>query len=224
MRIVCISDTHTYHNYLSIPEGDMLIHAGDFTWLGRSQEIKRFNNWISKQPHKYKIVVAGNHDLMFEEDNKRARSLLNAPIYLQDQGIVIEGLKVYGTPWSPSFHREKWAFNADRGSEIHDHWLKIPRDTDILITHGPPYHILDKVKKIYMSEEDQDFAFRNDGHVGCQDLLHHVKMYEPKLHVFGHIHEGYGVIESTPTTFVNASIYNHYNRQELNEPIIVEIG
>jgi Icc-related predicted phosphoesterase len=118
--------------------------------------------------------------------------------YLQDQSVIIEGLKFYGSPWQPTFHN--WAFNKDRGEKIKTEWDKIPSDTDVLITHGPPFGILDKTV--------------DNEKVGCEELLLAVNRIKPKIHIFGHIHENYGEIKLNGTHFINPSScdYNYIPR------------
>ena len=125
---------------------------------------------------------------------------------MNDSGITIEGLKIWGSPIQPTFY--DWAFNRKRGAEINKHWKLIPPDTDILITHGPPFQILDKTT--------------SECHVGCDMLLNKINQIKPKLHVFGHIHEGYGMIQKNETIFVNASSVN-IRYQLVNAPIVLEI-
>jgi len=164
---------------------------------------------MSTQDFKYKVVIAGNHDFCFEDDRKEAaeQCLTNKDIiYLNDTGTTIEGLKLWGSPVQPEFFN--WAFNRERGEDICKHWGLIPDDTDILITHGPAFGILDRV----MEGEK----------VGCRDLLDRVKKIKPKIHAFGHIHEDYGVFEQGGTTFVNASNVNR-NYWLVNPPIVVEV-
>ena len=210
MRIVCISDTHNCHDQINVPDGDILIHAGDATTVGNLEQIVFFDHWFSSQPHKYKIFIAGNHDWLFETDNNFARSLLDKSIiYLQDSFVEIEGLKIYGSPWQPRFY--DWAFNLMRGAEIAEKWKLIPNDTDILITHGPPHGILDEVPRKYFVEN-----------TGCEELRKVVETIKPKLHIFGHIHCGYGQTEQFGVKFVNASNCDEeYNPTQ--PPIIVEI-
>src|SRR5436309_2740816 len=131
MKIVCISDTHNCHDQIKVPDGDILIHAGDATISGTVEQVSAFNAWFSALPHRRKIYIAGNHDWLFEHSNRLARQLL-APeiIYLQDSSAVIDGLKIYGSPWQPRFF--DWAFNLDRGAEIAEKWRTIPSDIDIL--------------------------------------------------------------------------------------------
>jgi Icc-related predicted phosphoesterase len=190
VRLVLLSDTHGRHDLVDIPAGDVLIHAGDFSHVtGGLDEISRFNEFLKALPHPRKIVVAGNHDWCFERQNAEARAVLTAATYLQDEAVVIGGWKFYGSPWQPTFLN--WAFNLPRGEALRRKWALIPPDTDVLITHGPPHGI-------------QDRTFFGM-HVGCQDLRQRVEEIAPRVHVFGHIHEGRGRHETDRTTFINAS-------------------
>ncbi len=191
MKIVCISDTHNY--YPEVPDGDVLVHAGDITMVGKYSRLREFNDWLGTLPHKHKLIIAGNHDLSFEDDTEKAESIITNGTYLCDKDVVIDGVKFWGSPWQPWFN--DWAFNVPRGSNsLKAVWDKIPDDTDVLITHGPPYGILDRTL-----EGDL---------VGCDLLLARVKEVKPKFHIFGHIHEEYGVTVRDGTTFINASIMN----------------
>jgi Icc-related predicted phosphoesterase len=211
MRIVCLSDTHNCNEQIQVPDGDLLLHAGDATLRGSWEEIRAFAAWFKSLPHKHKIFVAGNHDWLFETSNLFARSLLPKPIvYLQDAAVEIEGLKIYGSPWQPRFF--DWAFNLDRGPELAAKWKLIPDDTDILVTHGPPHGILDEVPRRYWVEN-----------TGCEELRQRVEIIRPKLHVFGHIHCGYGQTEQFGVRFVNAS--NCDEQYEPNQPpIVIDLG
>ena len=195
-RIVCISDTHNCNEQISVPDGDWLIHAGDATIRGTIPEIAAFNEWVAALPHKIKIFVAGNHDWLFETNNSYARRMLDdSIIYLQDSATEIEGLKIYGSPWQPRFF--DWAFNLMRGAELAEKWKLIPGDVDILVTHCPPNGILDEVPRKYWTEN-----------TGCEELRKRVEEIAArgklKLHVFGHIHCGYGTSENFGVRFVNA--------------------
>ncbi len=195
MRIVCISDTHNLHNEIQIPNGDILIHAGDFTSIGEKKNIIDFNSWLGNLPHKYKIVVAGNHDFYFETAPIEAKKLLTNAIYLENQGIKIEGLNIWGSPISPISPKfgGDWAFNIKRGLEIKKYWELIPNDVDLLITHCPPFGILDKNE----FEENE----------GCKDLFDLLEnKIKPLLHIFGHIHEAHGETKIGSTIFINASM------------------
>ncbi len=193
MKIICISDTHNLHKDLKIPDGDILIHAGDMTCVGGIDEIKEFNEWLGTLPHRHKIVIAGNHDVYLESVPSMAKILITNGIYLNDCGVEIEGLKIWGSPISPNY--QGWVFGRERGEEIRKHWEMIPEDTDILITHCPPFGILDFDPK--------------GKHEGCKDLLETVQQkIKPRLHVFGHLHDAHGQVQIGETTFINASIVN----------------
>lgn len=210
MRIVCLSDTHNCHREIKVPDGDILIHAGDATNIGRADEIVLFNKWFANLPHKYKIFVAGNHDWLFETNNNYARRLLSDKIiYLQDSSVEIEKLKFYGSPWQPRFF--DWAFNLMRGAEIAEKWKLITDDVDILITHGPPQGMLDEVPRQYFVEN-----------TGCEELRKRVEIVRPKLHIFGHIHCGYGQTEQFGVRFVNASNCNE-DYKPSQPPIVIDL-
>ena len=212
MKIVCLSDTHNSNGQIKVPDGDVLIHAGDATITGTIDEIVLFNEWFAGLPHQHKIFVAGNHDWLFETNNRTARNLLDdSIIYLQDSAVEIEGVKIYGSPWQPRFF--DWAFNLKRGAEIAEKWKLIPDDVEILITHGPPHGILDEVPRKYFVEN-----------TGCEELRKKVDELTKgnlKLHVFGHIHCGYGQFEISGVQFVNASNCDE-SYAPTNAPIIVE--
>lgn len=213
MKIVCISDTHGKHRDLILPEGDMLLHAGDITLRGEFDILEDFNNWLGEQNFKHKVVICGNHDFCFEQENKKSRKIMTNCTYLQDEFIEIEGLKIYGSPQTPWFHN--WAFNQYRGIEIRKYWAKIPKDTNILITHGPPVGIFDR-------------SARTGENVGCQDLYDEIyhRLDSLKLHVFGHIHEDGGKQKKSKVkkdlTFVNASCLNLVY-EPINDIQVVEI-
>lgn len=180
MRLVCISDTHSLHRRIpDIPDGDVLIHAGDCLGAGTLENVEDLNDWLGTLPHRHKIVIAGNHDWVFQEAPALARDALTNAIYLEDSGVEIDGIRFWGSPWTPTFL--DWAFMLDRGQALHDRWMQIPDDTDVLITHGPPKGIGD--------EALMGFRCQN---VGCVDLLHRIEQMRLKAHIFGHIHEGYG--------------------------------
>lgn len=210
-RIICLSDTHNCNEQIIVPDGDILIHAGDATIRGTQHEVEGFLAWFSSLPHKYKIFVAGNHDWLYETYNRFAR-LLTANFnvkYLQDSFTVIEGLKIYGSPWQPRFY--DWAFNLNRGSELAEKWKLIPDDTDILVTHGPPHGILDEVPRKFFVEN-----------TGCEELRKKVEEIRPKLHIFGHIHCGYGQTEQLGVKFVNASNCDE-SYKPTQPPIVIDL-
>lgn len=208
MRLVVISDTHTFEDEVTIPDGDVLIHAGDATISGTVDEVLLFAEWLRSQPHRHKIFVAGNHDWLFQRQPELARSLLhNVAHYLEDSELVIEGVRFYGSPWQPTFGN--WAFNVNRGRAITRKWDLI-QPCDVLITHGPPWGVLDTV-------------LPNSRHLGCEELGEAVGRVRPRLHVFGHIHGGYGEYVAAGTRFVNASICDEAYRP-INAPVVVELS
>jgi predicted phosphohydrolase len=173
--------------------GPILVHAGDVSGRGTIPEIEMFLEWFNSLPYDNKILIAGNHDFLFETKPEKAAALLAkypGIIYLNDSGCTVEGINFWGSPITPYFHN--WAFNRF-SHEIQPHWDLIPEGTDVLITHGPPHGILDLT--VYDRKS-----------VGCPKLLTKVKQIKPKVHVFGHIHEGMGVHEEDGTTFINASV------------------
>jgi len=194
VRVVCMSDTHLVHERgeVEVPDGDILVHTGDATHKGTPDEIRRFDDWYAAFPHRHKIFVAGNHDFGFERTPEEARALLDPSIvYLQDAEATLEGLRFYGSPWQPWFM--DWAFNLSRGPEIRAKWEQVPAGIDVLLTHGPPQGIGDR---LVGGEE-----------VGCADLFEEITTrIRPRLHVCGHIHEARGQVERDGTLFVNASI------------------
>jgi Icc-related predicted phosphoesterase len=207
MKIVCISDTHTKHKEVILPKGDLLIHAGDISWVGSEPQLIDFFKWFDRQAFKHKIFIAGNHDLMFEQNPKQAQSLIPKNIiYLEESCVTIEGLKIYGTPITPYFFN--WAFNRYPGQDIEQHTRKIPNDADILISHGPPYGILD--------------ANAKGEHCGCPSLLSKIQEVKPKLLICGHIHEGYGRLKNGKSLFINASLLDHRYDYK-NQPVVVEL-
>lgn len=203
MRIVCVSDTHSFHHKTVVPDGDVLLYAGDITLRGELDAVESFDRWLGVLPHKHKVVICGNHDFCFQEEPAKARRLITNAIYLEDSAVEIAGIKIYGSPWQPYYGG--WAFNLQRGPQLAEKWALIPGDTQILITHGPPEGVL-------------DLTHRGEA-VGCADLLKRVREIKPRLHVFGHIHEAAGRIDQDGITFVNAS--THMGR---GTGIVVEWG
>jgi predicted phosphodiesterase len=204
VRIVAISDTHGLHAGLQVPEGDILIHAGDLTGYGELGQVGEVNAFLGGLPHRHKVVIAGNHDFCLERQPREARATLTNCIYLQDAAVTLMGLHFYGSPWQPWFY--DWAFNLQRGPEIRAKWDLIPAGTDVLVTHGPPWG-------------HGDLTDRGE-RVGCQDLLEAVRRVRPALHLFGHIHEGYGLTREGGTVCVNASICDA-RYQPVNRPVVL---
>lgn len=215
-RITFISDSHTKHEKLNefLPGGDILIHSGDISSRGHTIELLDFFKWFDGL-HKYdhKIFIAGNHDFGFQTEPELIKGLLTGYKnidYLEDDWISIDNgentIKIWGSPWQPEFH--SWAFNLPRGKKIKEKWDLIPDDVDILVTHGPPFGKLDYVPISGIN-------------VGCEELLLKVEEIKPKIHQFGHIHEGAGYVYNGDTHFFNASVLN--DRYEFrNRPITID--
>lgn len=191
-----------------LPGGDILIHSGDISSIGHKHEIEGFISWFNKIPnYKYKIFICGNHDLPFEsellydikylqtqnkpnDNSTRSKGkpewlidLLECGLdsnvfYLENSYVIIDDVKIYGSPYSPTFGRN-WGFNLDRGEPAKQIWKNLDDDIDILITHTPIHKL-------------NDFCADNGEYAGCEALLDRVQEIMPDLHFAGHIHEGYG--------------------------------
>lgn len=189
MRLVALADTHGEHRALEVPDGDVLVHAGDLTQRGTRLQLEDVADWLRALPHRHKVIIAGNHDFWLQGNRAGARELFAGLHYLEDEEVVLDGVRFYGSPWQPWFH--DWAFNARRGPAIDAIWRRIPTGVDVLVTHGPPLGLGDRVW---------------DGErVGCADLLRHLERVRPRVHFFGHIHEDRGEWVHGPTRVVNCT-------------------
>jgi Icc-related predicted phosphoesterase len=205
VRLVLLSDTHELHREVEVPDGDILIVAGDFSCFSKSAKaLVDFNDWLGEQPHQC-VVVPGNHEFFLEADPSR-RSLLSNATVLINESVEISGLKIWGSPVTPLYGG---AFGMSSAEDRRRLYAQIPADTDILITHGPPYHIL-------------DFSLDSGTHAGCRELLDAVIRVQPKLHVFGHVHAAYGIFRTDHTTFVNASLFGPEG--DLRTPVVFRIA
>lgn len=219
MDILTFSDTHGRHRHIPpqwfVP-ADVIVFAGDLTDVGNVTEVEDFLNWFSGLPYEYKIFVAGNHDFCFQPTDykyPKLKRILDEYLtvnkfmfYLSDSSVSINGIKFYGSPWQPWFG--DWAFNLHRGNPIREKWNLIEKDTNVLITHGPVAGIHDVVK--------------HGGSCGCSDLKEVIgELKDLKLHVCGHIHEGYGSITKEGVGYVNASTLD-YKYSVTNKPIIIK--
>lgn len=233
MKIVAISDTHCAHERLIIPECDVLVVAGDFTWRGRYMEVVGFAEWIRKQPARHILVVAGNHELTFDQGHRRYDPSAKAVIaqdpfdrikYLENRSIVIDGVKFYGTPWTPWFH--DWAFNGIESNTVPytnnprlaDIYGRIDDDTNVLICHGPCYGCADV--------GGADVGGRNiDERLGSLDLLKRTQQLKQlKLTISGHIHEARGYVRLYPDDklYTNvASLGRDY--ETIKPPVVIEL-
>lgn len=210
MKIVCMSDIHGQYSkfQFDIPDGDVFVFTGDISQNTLEDlNVKYFNKFLNSLPHKHKVIICGNHDFIFEKKDGHELLVGEGIHYLQDEEIIIDGVKFYGSPWQPWFYN--WAFNLKRGKALADIWAKIPDDVNILLTHGAPKGILDVAPSGDVT--------------GCEDLMNRVKdLKDLKLHCFGHIHCAYGIEVIEGVTFVNASTCNE-EYYPSNPPIVVEI-
>lgn len=201
MRLLHISDTHGLHRELTdLPEADIIIHSGDLSVVGTSSEVIEFIEWFVELDYRYKIFIGGNHD--FGLDGKERETiqgfLPDNCFYLYNSGTTIEGLKFWGIPFF---------FSNDVSGDSHEVAAQIPLGTDVLITHRPPLGVLDNADNI---------------NYGCPDLLEAVSTIRPQYHLFGHIHDAYGIEKTEHTTFVNAAVVDE--KYELkNRPFVFEL-
>jgi Icc-related predicted phosphoesterase len=213
MIIDCISDLHGSEP--EMPGGDLLIVAGDMTGRDEPSQWINFFAWLRAQEYEKKVIIGGNHDNFLQEcaSTKEIREIGlrwgDECDYLKDSGCEFGGLKIWGSPWTRSFvgmNPECMAFTLRTEDELDYYWDKIPEDTDILVTHSPPAGILDNTSRKYR--------------VGSSSLRKQLEVLHPRLHVFGHIHQGYGKEEHGKTIFVNAAHLNG-DYDSANEPIRV---
>lgn len=208
MIIDCISDLHG--TYPELEGGDLLIVAGDLTARDEPKQHREFTDWLFEQDYKRKMFIAGNHDGFLQRTPEYHLKREFNVEYLCDSGTEFEGLKIWGSPWTPEFCG--WHFMLERGEQIKAKWDLIPDDTDILVTHGPAWGIRD-------SNEWDDRC-------GCEELLKALNRVKPGLHVFGHIHGAHGVSgvnfgTQRDTLCVNAAQMNE-NYYPENKPITIE--
>jgi predicted phosphodiesterase len=229
MRIVAISDTHSMHERIRhLPDGDVLVHAGDALGRGTLEEFLLFRKWLSKLPHLWKVYVPGNHDLWVESNQGIARGMMTdvGVKLLIDRGVTILGKEFYGSPWVPNL--EMWAFYAS-APMLRRRFAEIPTGTQVLVTHCPPNWVLDVMPGAlaYDDPGDEEDTWHEEGvglHVGSRALLKRVaELPALQLHVFGHIHESYGQEKSRSGLLsVNAAICDRAYRPS-NKPIVIDL-
>jgi Icc-related predicted phosphoesterase len=229
MKVVCLADTHCEHRKLEVPDGDILICAGDFTHTGRTKSVLDFVQWFSSLPHKYKILVAGNHDLTLDEsfylDKRKVRKFHRKPcdlevvrkvvkqnekfFYLHHDWVEVNGLKIFGSPYVPTItsSSREWAF--ERSEETLTRlYSSIPSDIDILVSHTPAFGILDEYNSVQF---------------GSWALRHAVARIKPKALVCGHIHSGYGQQYVNGTLHVNCAQVDGDNYEIIRSPQTFEL-
>lgn len=206
LRIVVMGDTHELHQSVDTPDGDLLIHVGDFTMFSRSQSaLADFDHWLGELPHRWRLVVPGNHERFFEAASDPRRLLANAKVLI-NEAVEIEGLPIWGSPVTPGFGP---AFVMANPADRRRLYAQIPDDTDILVTHGPPLGILDQPPS-------------SGVHIGDPVLLDAVRRVRPMLHVFGHVHGAYGVVQTEDTLFANAALLGSGGGIE-HQPIVLRL-
>lgn len=226
VRFVCISDTHGLHQELTwrLPEGDVLLHAGDFSMSGGLDEVQDFARWLRSLPYRRKVVIAGNHDLSLDGDytgnrspgGEEVRQVRKAFLeacgtdvnYLEDQECEVDGIRIYGTPHQPEFG--DWAFNVPRGQHLLEKWSAIPAGVQILLVHGPALG-------------HGDLCVPSGHRAGCLDLLTDVQgRIKPEFLVCGHVHESAGVTFDGTTHFLNASSVNE-EYEVVHPPLVFDV-
>jgi Icc-related predicted phosphoesterase len=218
--IVCISDTHTYHKRVVVPEGDILVHAGDFCGRGDPVEVGHFLDWMESLPHKVKIVVPGNHDICVADDPQVRKQFEYSGIHLlidESYTDLDSGLKFYGVPWTPDFFPDNWSFQYSHTNCTPEAiWAKVPEDTDILISHGPPFGCADQIVS-------------GAAHLGSKSMLDRIEALRMNLRyvICGHIHGSYGrhctdFTDPNGVEVINASI-NTEAYMPTNAPIVLKV-
>ncbi len=202
VRLVLTSDSHERHSDLIVPDGDIFIFAGD---VGDGEDvIFDFDQWLARMPHPIKLIVPGNHD--YSLLGHSGRNLITNANLLIEESINVLGLKIWGSPITPL---RDGAFGVGAEQDRERLFSFIPRDTDVVITHSPPYGIL-----------DQPSPARE--HLGCRALLNAVVRVQPTLHAFGHVHGAYGTTTFGDTFFANASLVDADHKLK-NSPIVIDI-
>lgn len=189
MPSLCIiADTHRRHRELTIPKCDILIHCGDMCSFQNNDmgTLDDIDDWFAQVPARHVVAVGGNHDFPL---GSREFQFRNAQL-LEDRQIEVEGLSIYGAPWCPELSGFAYYLSD---ADLAERWKRIPTGIDILITHTPPFGIL-------------DLSTRKDVHLGCRFLRGELKRIRPRLHVFGHIHASHGTMEEDGSLFVNAAV------------------
>lgn len=216
MKIATISDTHSYHREIVVPDADVLICSGDITWKGELSIIEDFCKWMKNLPHKYKIVIFGNHETGLQKTGPKRDAALQMfkdanIIHLDDSNVTIDNRKIYGSSWNCWFHN--WEYNVERGNDIAQKWKLIPEDVEILVLHQPPYGTLDMVEE-----------YTNLVHIGCKDLANRInELNKLKVVTFGHYHLDGGKTEiKNNIIYVNAAVCTE-RYEPINKINVIEI-
>lgn len=207
MPSLCIiSDTHRKHREVTIPDCDILIHCGDFCSFQRSdlQTLDDADAWFAESPATHVVCVGGNHDFPLQSREFRFAHAL----FLEDALAVVAGLTIYGSPWCPDLSGFAYYATSD---QLLERWRQIPAGIDVLITHTPPFGIL-------------DLPTSGTVNLGCRHLREELKRIRPKLHVFGHVHASHGMNKTPDTDYINAAIVGGQNFEVRHTPTVIEFG
>ena len=207
MKLVIISDTHGLHEEIGTLRGDVLIHCGDSGngFTRQASDVDRLDDWFGQQAFDRILCIGGNHDFEMQARAERGALVFRNAEYLQDQAYEYRGVRFYGSPWTPEL--VDWAYYLD-DDELQDRWELIPDAVEVLITHTPPFGVLDR-----------NSSGRN---CGCPELQRRLLNLHPRIHCFGHIHASAGTTSMNGTTFINASMVNR--RYEVaRAPVEIEI-
>lgn len=208
MDLIILGDTHELHREIEVPPGDLLIFTGDFTMFSkRVSAIRDFNDWLGDLPHRWKVVVPGNHEFFLEADPTR-RSMISNAIVLIDEAIELDGLKIYGSPMTPMYGG---AFGKSSAADRIRHWGRVPDDIDVLVTHGPPKRVLDRPPDQFERLGDPELATRV------------AELPSLRLHCFGHVHSAYGIVEKDGIVYVNAALMGE-GGDLANSPVVLRLS
>lgn len=205
-KLVALSDTHERHRQIDVPDGDVLMFAGDLTMTGEMAAVKDFAHWLADLPHEHKLVIGGNHDCCFTDHRRdKAIALLEGDagaLYLQGHGTTIGELNVFGTPWTQTYN--EWCLQKDEDG-LRREFQRIPADTDVLVSHGPAYGTGDYLDGY--------------GHIGSEALRDVVERVQPDLHLYGHVHQHHG--RQAPGSYNVSVLDGEYN--VVAEPVVIEV-
>jgi Icc-related predicted phosphoesterase len=209
MNIVALSDTHGNHRSVEVPPGDIIIHCGDITRKSNLSEVTDFIDWYAGLDFSYKILVAGNHDRFIRKKKPEFLELIRSHkiSYLENTSIQINGFSIFGSPFSLNYGG-LGAFTYFDSPAAERIWSMIPENTSILVTHAPPKGF-------------RDFSKTENNNAGCQVLRERVLSIKPQYHIFGHIHESYGIEQHGNSVFINASLSNG-SGEIVNKPVVIE--
>jgi len=204
IKIVCISDSHRQHWRMDIPDGDILLFAGDAE-LDSFNALQDFNNWLGTLNFKHIVVIGGNHDMVLANYVMEEKEMFfSNAIYLENTSVQIEGIKIFGSPYSLRFF--SWAFMKSE-KQLEQMWELIPKNTDIVLTHSPCRNIL-------------DVTTTTDENCGSFSLRNKIKELQTKIHICGHLHSSHGKYTDYKTDYYNVSMLNDYY-QYIFEPTVI---